>query len=273
MRGRFLVPEDRVQKHLSVICKILTEGRLEKVTGRCISMAVAVPCAALFTRAQYQALLPLQRGRDKRRYTRGIQGNRPLSTEAIPVRGELKEELSMWLNLDSYLINGTAWPSCSRVFRLEVEGATDASPRRWGGRSRIATTTQTSWFTAAGDFSAAEASQQIAEKEAIALERVFKGFLEQQPRDRMDGARFSFKCDSRCVVDIYNRGGSTKQMVVTRICKRLFLLQLSYRCSLRLEWIPTSENEADALTREDARNGSPQQPSCTYAQYYHTPVT
>jgi len=87
------------------------------------------------------------------------------------------------------------------------------------------------------------------------LVRVFKGFLENRPSSETRGALFLFKCDSTNVVDIYNRGGSNGQEAITRACKQLFLLQLKFQCTLRLEWIPTGENKAaDELTREDPLN-------------------
>ncbi|CAN0032014.1 unnamed protein product, partial [Heterosigma akashiwo] len=251
LRCRFWVPEDRVQKLVSQIQRILEAGwvsfgELEQVIGRCVSMATAVNCAMLYTREQYRAVL-----------------TRKDVAAGVRIADELKEELSMWLMLPTHLINGSPWPN-SQVWRLRVEGSTDASSRRWGGRGRAlteqnegpaplaSTGRDEGWFVAAGDFDRREVGLHIAEKEALALVRVFKGFLENRPSSETNGALFLFRCDSSNVVDIYNRGGSNNQVAITRACKELFLLQLKFQCTLKLEWIPTGENkEADELTRED----------------------
>ena len=56
-----IVPQDRVNELVTIIEQILMEefctlGMLEKCVGKCRSMAIAVPCAILCTRAQYAAL-------------------------------------------------------------------------------------------------------------------------------------------------------------------------------------------------------------------------
>ncbi|CAM9423391.1 unnamed protein product, partial [Heterosigma akashiwo] len=233
-----------IQKLMAQVQTALQSGwvsfqELEKIIGRCVSMSVAVRCAMLYVREMYKCLLPFLRGRGKTFAPR-----------------ELREELSMWLNLPSSLINGSPWPG-TRVWNLRVEGSTDASSRRWGGVGRSVGSCSSSegneTFVAAGDFSEEEARLHIAEKEVLALVRVFKGFLEQRPKSETEGALFSFKCDSQVVVHIYNNGGSNHQATITRACKDLFLLQLQYNCSLRLTWIPTGDNKiADDLTREDS---------------------
>ena len=56
---KFFVPQDRVEELAVIIEQILKEFKgsctlrvLEKCVGKCRSMAIAVPCAILYTRAQ-----------------------------------------------------------------------------------------------------------------------------------------------------------------------------------------------------------------------------
>ena len=141
-RGRFWVPADKVENLVSLISHILSVGHakfeeLEKCVGKCRSMAVAVPCAILYTREQYAALSKLSK-----------QGR----GSSIRVVGSLQDELLMWLQLgdSKSLVNGSAWFS-SEHFMVEAgTGFTDASGRRWGGFIRSIE----GKFEAAADFEA-----------------------------------------------------------------------------------------------------------------------
>ena len=123
LRCRFWVPEDRVQKLVSQIQRILEAGwvlfgELEQVIGRCVSMTTAVNCAMLYTREQYRAVLPFLAWRGKSfAYRTGrlpmLDGTLPRGESEGKVRAskdvaagvrivnELREELSMWLMLST----------------------------------------------------------------------------------------------------------------------------------------------------------------------------
>ena len=65
-RGQFWVPADKVENLVSQISHILSVEHakfeeLEMCVGKCRSMAVAVPCAILYTREQYAALSKLSK--------------------------------------------------------------------------------------------------------------------------------------------------------------------------------------------------------------------
>ena len=78
----------------SIECKTL-----EKVVGKCRSMAIAVPCAILYMWAQYAALQSYFNDR-----ARGIH----IPRRRIRLEGKLLEELLLWLDLVSDLINGAS---------------------------------------------------------------------------------------------------------------------------------------------------------------------
>ena len=61
IQQKFLVPADRVHELTELVTSILGDKTcslqtLEKCVGKCRSMAIAVPCAILYTRAQYATL-------------------------------------------------------------------------------------------------------------------------------------------------------------------------------------------------------------------------
>ena len=61
IQQKFLVPADRVTELTDLVTTIMEDGTcslqtLEKCVGKCQSMAIAVPCAILYTRAQYATL-------------------------------------------------------------------------------------------------------------------------------------------------------------------------------------------------------------------------
>ena len=112
-RGRFWVPADKVENLVSLISQILSVGHakfeeLEKCVGKCRSMAVAVPCAILYTREQYAALSKLSK-----------QGR----GSSIRVVGSLQDELLMWLQLgdSKSLVNGSAWFSLEHFIYLVLQ--------------------------------------------------------------------------------------------------------------------------------------------------------
>ena len=114
-----------MKKLVLLIAAILKKGvsnfvELEKIVGKCRSMSIAVPAAALYTRAQYKTLKE-----EERPHKRG--------ETKIYIVGELKEELEMWLKLATKL-NGATWRKPSNI-RLAVQGFSDSSSRRTAGYS------------------------------------------------------------------------------------------------------------------------------------------
>ena len=99
---------------------------LEKCVGTCRSMVIAVPCAILYTRAQYQALAKNLDNWQNPRLAR-----RKHILIRIRPNSELENKLNIWLQLHMELINGNAW-LCTEKLHLTLTAFTDASSRRWG---------------------------------------------------------------------------------------------------------------------------------------------
>ena len=212
-RGRFWVPADKVENLVSLISQILSVGHakfeeLEKCVGKCRSMAVAVPCAILYTREQYAALSKLSK-----------QGR----GSSIRVVGSLQDELLMWLQLgdSKSLVNGSAWFS-SEHFMVEAgTGFTDASGRRWGGFIRSIE----GKFEAAADFEDHMLSYHIGQKEAVGLCNVLKGFVRSTTLT-LKGKLFIINIDNQGLFEILAKGGSSMDTITTDICKELFWIQV-----------------------------------------------
>ena len=86
-----------------IICKALQSKQisfqlLEKCVGKCMSMSVAVPAAKLYTRNQYAALS----------FYSNLLGSEEVRhiNPLIPVEGLLFDEMIIWTNLHSKLLNG-----------------------------------------------------------------------------------------------------------------------------------------------------------------------
>ena len=103
------------------------------------------------------------------------------------------------------------------------------------------------------DFTEEELSRHINEKEALALFRFLFHLVNFNPL-LLRGKKILIHIDNQVLCFIYNNGGSSKQPYITAICKNLFWLQAHNKFHLEVEWIPTEQNLADAMTREDKIN-------------------
>ena len=239
---KFFVPQDRVDEIVSIIERMLVEGfctlrMLEKCVGKCRSMAIAVPCAILYTRAQYAALASNLDHKGVPRIARN-------KTIHIQPGSELAQELNMWLQLQTKLVNGAVWMEASKVY-LNLHAFTDASSRRWGGLFR----SPSGIFRMGGDFSEKEVGFHINEKEAVALGNSLELFCTTS-QHIVKGKTVVVNVDNQTLYFIYENGGSTRQQGITQVCKKLFWLQIEAQFRLQLQWIPSGDNEADGITRE-----------------------
>ena len=94
-----------------------------------------------------------------------------------------------------------------------------------------------------------EVSRHINVKEAVALKNSLALFCASN-LDKIKGKTVIVKVDNQVLSYIYENGGSTQQQEITRVCKRLFWLQLQAQFRLKLQWIPLGENKADGITIE-----------------------
>ena len=101
-----------------------------------------------------------------------------------------------------------------------------------------------------GDFAEEQVGLHINVKEAVALEASLRLFCEKI-NEKIKGKIVVVNVDNQVLFHIYEKGGSTRQEDITKICKQLFWLQVKSQFKLALRWIPSMENEADGITRDE----------------------
>ena len=221
----------------------LTRGRigltnLESIVGKCRSMAIAVPCAILYTRVQYAELsnaLSLESNscRDRKRVELGISQ-------------ELREELSFWLGLRQAMLNGAYWAGTSHIGVIlhSHKAHVDASSRRWGG-TLVASSEE---FKASEDFNDEDVSRHINEKETLVFYRFVYNFLPTH-EELVKNRRLVVHTDNQVLYYVFHAQGTSQNLFITDVLKKVFWLLFSFRCTVDLRWIPNDKNWADPLTR------------------------
>ena len=68
-------------------------------------------------------------------------------------------------------------------------------------------------------------------------------------RDEVRRKKLLVHTDNLVLYYIYKAQGSSVNLNITSILKKLFWLQLEYECVIDLKWIPSADNLADPLTR------------------------
>ena len=117
-----LIP-DKKARFLELVREILASSSvavktLQRVVGKCVSFALAVPAAKLFTREMNGMISWALRTR-----------------KMVPVRGPLREEIQHWLFRETW-DDPLPW---REERRISVSIATDASATGWGGKGASAT--------------------------------------------------------------------------------------------------------------------------------------
>lgn len=139
---KFIIPECKLDEWEAILVEALemeaiSFQMLEKLAGKCTSMVVACPAAALYTHHMYQAIAKYQRG-----------GGRKRNTEIDVSRNSgLRVEMEKWMDMRQAM-NGTPWYRALHQ-TLHIKGASDASSRGWGGLIRCP---DEEVFRAAGGF-------------------------------------------------------------------------------------------------------------------------
>ena len=237
----FWVPEEKIRKLIALVEEILKKGisnfaQLEKVVGKCRSMSVAVPAAALYTREQYRTLK-----NEERPHKRG-------EGKEIIISKELREELEMWVQLSTKL-NGAKWKKPGNI-RIAMQGFSDSSSRRTAGIFFSSTQQR---FICAEDLHEEHLTRHINEQEGVALKNSVEAICLKFPSE-IEGKKVLCRVDSKVLFDIYNKQGSSSNRFITNICKTLFWLQIDFSFELKLELVDSENNLADSFTREDTLN-------------------
>ena len=235
---RFEVPEDKLAKLEAILVdaiasESITFQMLEKLAGKCTSLSVAVPVAALYTHHMYKSIAVFQR--------RG--GRKPSMTIPVPKNSGLMFELKRWLEVREHF-NGASWYRAEHK-QLALTGASDASSGGWGGLIR---SPGQPIFKAGGDFPLHVAQQHINVQEGYALQQTLRLFSDSQP-SQLAGSTLISKVDSKVLHDAFKKGRSSNTLM-HEIITDLFWLQVRRDFTLKLKWVSSEENaEADGISR------------------------
>ena len=219
----FILLPHKKEKFLILLKRALSSGTIDLVTlqrlgGKCISMALAVPGARLYTNEIKLAL------------SRAVRSSRP-----IKLSGPLRQELEHWLFLETW--NGfLPWRS-ERHFHFRL--FSDSSSFDWGGvlgPGAINVSTCDYW-----DLSVI--GSDIATKETLALNNALQSFGNTVRNSWVDAF-----VDSQVLLHSWNRRGSRSHSLVTAL-KCLFETTLNLNIDLRVHYIPSPENPADSPSR------------------------
>ena len=235
---RFEVPEDKLNKLEKILVGALSSGvitfkLLEKLAGKCTSLSVAVPVAALYTHHMYKQIAIFQR-------TGGKKRNMDIE---IPQNSGLRLEMLKWLEVRKQF-NGASWYRAEHKL-VSLTGASDASSTGWGG---VVRSPADPVFRAGGDFPPDIASRHINVQEGYALKQTLHLFCTDRPA-RVAGSTLVVDVDNKVLHDAAKRGRSRNTMLHEMITD-FFWLQVRRDFTLKLRWVPSAANaEADGISR------------------------
>lgn len=223
LRGAFLLPRCKREAFSALREEILQQSSvslktLQRLQGKCISFMLAIPAAKLYTNELAYAI------------SKAAKCSRP-----IPLCGPLLEEVLHWRFIDTWE-SPMPWRN-ERHLRLSL--ATDSSMYKWGAcildGQQVCMEIGDHWPT--GD------DRPIHVKEAHALLNTLMALEEKITNRRIDIA-----VDSKAVIGAWE-GQKSKDPALAAVLKEIF--QVLFRCNalVRLTYVPSAENPADAPSR------------------------
>ena len=247
----FFITEKRRQKFISLREEILSARAkvsvtcIQKFAGLCISIAMAIPAAKLYSSCCNRAI------------SEGVVGNGMISIE-----GELREEMAYWRFLDTW---NEPFPWLSEGHNvLTLTLTSDSSDYKWG-----ACYLENGKKTELSDYWVEDQrSLPIMVKEALALRNALLSL-----GSKLEGKRVHAQVDNKAVVHAWENQYS-KSPDLNVVLKEIFQINFRLKCSLSLTFVPSSENIADgasrALKKSDAMLS---QRAWLYIQYLFGPHT
>ena len=103
-------------------------------------------------------------------------------------------------------------------------------------------------FRTAENFGEENIYLHINVKEAFALWQLLCNFLPLH-RDAVRHKKLLIHTDSMVLFYIFHAQGSSVNLDITAILKKIFWLQIEFECFIVVKWIPSADNLADPLTR------------------------
>ena len=190
---------------------------LQRLVGKCVSFARAVPAAKLFTREMNAAI------------SKGL-----CSQKLILLRGALREEIAHWLFLENW-DDPIPWRDERHI---QVSVATDASSSGWGATIVFPNHRQIFYY-----WSREEYTWDIATKEAMAINKMLL-----LCSDEVCNARVNVQVDKQAVIHAWtNQGGRSAQL--NNAMKVLFSTTAALNVLLRPFYARSADNPADGPSR------------------------
>lgn len=245
----FFIPSDKKTKFLALVGSVLSSDMvsfqtLEKLHGKAVSMARAVPAARLLARGMQRLIT-----KSLRRFPAARHSG--LSVRLDP---QSRADLNDWLSIQDSLTGGPWLEPQHQGYRIKLRVESDASSRRWGAalflpNSLPAPSGGSSPFEAGAEFAADELPLSINEKEMVAVIRLVESFVHAEGEAQLRGKRLDFWVDNRSAVAYFTKGGGRSE-ALTRLARRWFELQVQYAFVATFQWWGTKENvRADGITR------------------------
>ena len=225
----FLVTDKRKEK-LRTIREAILRGTvtslltLQKFTGVCCSMILAIRASKLYTTACNRAI------------SCAVRNNELI----IPVCGELRDEVEFWKFLDTWT-QPLPWLSECHV---SLQIASDSSDYKWAAVYKA-----TDGERAFSDFwSQEQLALPIMVKEALALKNALKSL-----GTKLIGQRIRALVDNNSVVFAWTNQTSRNSQL-NAVLKEIFQLTLQHSCSLELTYVPSRSNPSDLPSRTLAKS-------------------
>ncbi len=221
----FILPEEKKQQfatlrdHLISLNKVPVKS-LQKVAGKAVLFALAVPAAKLFCREINHNI------------GKGLRSAGP-----VRMSNSLKNELESWKFLDSW----DGFLPWRKERHLEVKITSDAANSGWGGIISLPDGpkyTRDYWCPEDADSPGG-----IAVKEAKALHQTLSTFAKEVFNSRVDAY-----VDNSNLIDFWNNEGG-RNIPLTNVIKCLFDLSLKLNILLNLRYVPSMSNSADIPSR------------------------
>ena len=241
LKGRFAVPQTRIQKYVPIIDKLLTSSwisfsTLEKMVGKLVSLECAVAPGMWYTRELYTAL--------KQAPASPTDSRRIKESTFIKNSQQIREELVMW---KFFLLTnqGAPWRSYENVF-VQADIYSDASGRKFAG---IIDIQKGPTLITAGDFEEHLLEEDIQVKEGEALKQTLVMAIAQIP-EQIKEKTLLCKVDNQVLKAVLEKKGTSENLKLNNIGKQIFWLQQLGDFHIKLTYIPSAENAADQYTRQ-----------------------
>ena len=219
----FILLPHKKEKFLILLKQALSSETIDLVTlqrlgGKCISMALAVPGARLYTNEINLALAC------------AVRSSRP-----VKLSGPLRQELEHWLFLETWY-GFLPWRSEKHSqFRL----FSDSSSFAWGGVLSPGAIN----INICDYWEPRVIGADIATKETLALNNVLQSFGDTVRNSWVDAF-----VDSQVLLHSWNRRGSRSHSLVDAL-KCLFETTMNLNVDLHVHFVPSPENPADPPSR------------------------